>query len=89
LVLKSCEPTGRDRLIKQFDWSTQSFGLDLLGESSGREFMRSRSFRRGFTLPEDADSTNVMAEFRDDGVLKVHLPTTAIARSKAIQVKVA
>jgi HSP20 family molecular chaperone IbpA len=51
--------------------------------------MRSRSFRRGFTLPEDADSTNVMAESRDDGVLKVHLPATAIARSKAIQVKVA
>jgi hypothetical protein len=25
LVLKSCEPTGRDRLIKQLDWSTQSF----------------------------------------------------------------
>ncbi|PYJ41083.1 MAG: hypothetical protein DME80_14300 [Verrucomicrobia bacterium] len=25
LVLKSCEPTGRDRVIKQFDWSIQSF----------------------------------------------------------------
>src|SRR6266568_2243737 len=39
-------------------------------------------------LPEDADSTKVTAEFRD-GVLKVHLPTTARPRSKAIQVKVA
>jgi HSP20 family molecular chaperone IbpA len=29
----------------------------------------------------------VTAEFRD-GVLKVHLPTTPIARSKAIEVKV-
>jgi HSP20 family protein len=46
------------------------------------------NFRRSFTLPEDADSTKVTAEFRD-GVLKVHLPTTTIARSKAIQVKVA
>jgi len=44
------------------------------------------TFRRSFTLPEDADSTKVTAEFRD-GVLKVHLPTTTIARSKAIQVK--
>jgi HSP20 family protein len=45
------------------------------------------TFRRSFTLPEDADSTKVTAEFRD-GVLKVHLPTTAIAKSKAIEVKV-
>src|SRR5437667_5496989 len=44
-------------------------------------------FRRSFTLPEDADSTKVTAEFRD-GVLKVHLPTTPIARSKAIEIKV-
>jgi HSP20 family molecular chaperone IbpA len=36
---------------------------------------------------ESADSTKVTAEFRD-GVLKVHLPTTPIARSKAIEVKV-
>jgi HSP20 family protein len=45
------------------------------------------NFRRSFTLPEDADSTKVTAEFCD-GVLKVHLPTTPIARSKAIEVKV-
>jgi HSP20 family protein len=45
------------------------------------------NFRRSFTLPEDADSTKVTAEFHD-GVLKVHLPTTPIARSKAIEVKV-
>ena len=45
------------------------------------------TFRRSFTLPEDADSTKVTAEFHD-GVLKVHLPTTPIARSKAIDVKV-
>src|SRR5437016_9582833 len=46
------------------------------------------TFRRSFTLPEDTDSKKVTAEFRD-GVLKVHLPTTPVARSKAIQVKVA
>ena len=45
-------------------------------------------FRRSFTLPEDADSTKVTAEFRG-GVLKVHLPTTTRARSKALEVKVA
>jgi len=45
------------------------------------------TFRRSFTLPEDADSTKVTAEFHD-GVLKVHLPTTPIARSKAIEVRV-
>src|SRR5947199_6946153 len=45
------------------------------------------TFRRSFTLPEDADSTKVTAEFRD-GVLKVHMPTTPVARSKATQVKV-
>jgi HSP20 family protein len=57
-------------------------------EDQKKKFDRiERSFRRSFTLPEDADSTKVTAEFRD-GVLKVHLPTTPIARSKAIEVKV-
>jgi HSP20 family protein len=46
------------------------------------------TFRRSFTLPDDADSTKVTAEFRD-GLLKVHLPTTTTPKSKAIQVKVA
>src|SRR5881397_3908226 len=46
------------------------------------------NFRRSLTLPEDADSTKVTAEFLD-GVLKVHLPTTTKARSKALEVKVA
>ena len=60
-------------------------------EDQKRKFHRTErsfgSFRRSFTLPEDADSTKVTAEFCD-GVLKVHLPTTPIARSKAIDVKV-
>jgi HSP20 family protein len=45
------------------------------------------NFRRSFTLPEDADSKKVTAEFRD-GVLKVHLPIAPIAKSKGIEVKV-
>ena len=46
------------------------------------------TFRRSFTLPEDADSTKITADLRD-GVLRVHLPTARVAKSKATQVKVA
>src|SRR5213595_2217042 len=63
--------TEKEDLKKKFHGIERSFG----------------TFRRSFTLPEDADSTKVTAEFHD-GVLKVHLPTTPIARSKAIEVKV-
>src|SRR5438270_3053145 len=63
--------TEKEDLKKKFHRIERSFG----------------TFRRSFTLPEDADSTKVTAEFHD-GVLKVHLPTTPIARSKAIEVKV-
>ena len=60
-------------------------------EDQNRKFHRTErafgNFRRSFTLPEDADSTKVTAEFRD-GVLKVHLPTTRRAKSKALEVKV-
>src|SRR5216110_993961 len=52
-------------------------------ENPKRKFHRAErslgNFRRSFTLPEDADSTKVTAEFRD-GVLKVHLQTTTKAR---------
>ena len=62
-----------------------------LKEDQKRKFHRMErsfgNFRRSFTLPEDADSTKVTAEFRD-GVLKVHLPITTKARSKAFEVKV-
>ena len=61
----------KEDLKKKFRRIQRSFGI----------------FRRSFTLPEDADSMKVTAEFRD-GVLKVHLPTTPIVRSKAIEVKV-
>ena len=45
------------------------------------------TFRRSFTLPQNADGSKVTAEFHD-GVLKVHLPKTPTAKSKAIEVKV-
>jgi HSP20 family protein len=45
------------------------------------------SFTRSFTLPEDADSAKVNAEFKD-GVLKVHVAKLEKAKQKAIDVKV-
>jgi HSP20 family protein len=71
--------------------------LSVCGERKGEKEDQKRkyhriersfgTFRRSFTLPEDADSTKVTAEFRD-GVLKVHLPTTTKTRSKALEIKV-
>jgi HSP20 family protein len=46
------------------------------------------SFYRSFTLPEDADSGKVAAEFKD-GVLQVRLPKSEKAKPKNIEVKVA
>jgi len=45
------------------------------------------SFARTFTVPEDADSERVSAEFKE-GILKVHLPKTQKAKPKSIDVKV-
>lgn len=46
------------------------------------------SFVRSFVLPDVADAAKVTAEFKD-GVLRVHLPKTDIARPRQIEVKVA
>ena len=46
------------------------------------------SFARSFTLPDVADADKVTAEFKD-GVLRVHLPKTAKAKARHIDVKVA
>jgi HSP20 family protein len=46
------------------------------------------SFLRAFTLPEGVDGTKVVADYKD-GILNVHLPKTAEAKAKAIEVKVA
>ena len=45
------------------------------------------SFMRSFTLPQDAAGDKINAEFKD-GVLKVHLPKSAEAKPKSIDVKV-
>jgi HSP20 family protein len=45
-------------------------------------------FLRTFTIPEDADASKIAADFKD-GVLRVHLPKSAVAKKpKPIQVKV-
>ena len=45
-------------------------------------------FVRRFALPTEIDATQVQADFRD-GVLNVHLPKSARAQPKTIEVKVA
>lgn len=45
-------------------------------------------FARSFSLPESADSGAISAESKD-GTLVVHIPKTAKARPKSIDVKVA
>jgi HSP20 family protein len=45
------------------------------------------SFMRSFSLPEGAAGDKINAEFKD-GVLKVHLPKSAEAKPKSIDVKV-
>jgi HSP20 family protein len=45
-------------------------------------------FLRTFTIPEDTDASKIAADFKD-GVLRVHLPKSAVAKKpKPIQVKV-
>jgi HSP20 family protein len=60
-------------------------------EEKGRRFHRVERyhgrFERSFTVPDDAESSNVKAEFKD-GVLRVHLAKSEKARPKQIEVKV-
>lgn len=61
-------------------------------EEKGKKFHRVEraygSFVRSFTLPDDADDSKVLAEFKD-GVLKVHVTKSEAKKPKAIEVKVA
>ena len=61
-------------------------------EEKGKKFHKvERSygkFVRQFALPTEVDATKVQAEYKD-GVLNVHLPKTAAAKPKSIEVKVA
>lgn len=61
-------------------------------EEKGKKYHRVEraygSFMRSFTLPEDADGSRVNAEY-NNGILHVHLPKSAMAKPKAIEVKIA
>ena len=60
-------------------------------EEKGKRFHKVEreygKFVRRFGLPNEVDSSKVQAEFKD-GVLNVHLPKSAAAKPKAIDVKV-
>lgn len=61
-------------------------------EEKGKKYHRVEraygSFMRSFTLPDDADASKVVADYKD-GLLKVHLPKSEKAKPKSIEVKVA
>ena len=61
-------------------------------EEKGKKFHKTErsygKFVRQFALPKEVDAVQVQAEYKD-GVLNVHLPKTAAAKPKAIEVKVA
>jgi HSP20 family protein len=60
-------------------------------EEKGKKYHRVEraygSFLRTFTLPDDADGSKVVAEYKD-GVLKVHVPKSEKAKPKSIDVKI-
>ncbi len=66
----------------------RKYGKEEKGKKYHRVERAYGSFMRSFTLPEDADGSNVAAEY-NDGVLKVHLPKSAKAKTKTIEVKIA
>jgi HSP20 family protein len=45
-------------------------------------------FLRTFTVPREVDEKKILAEFKD-GLLKVHIPKTEVAKPKLVEVKVA
>lgn len=61
-------------------------------EEKGKKFYKvERSygkFVRQFALPPEVEATKIEAEVKD-GMLSIHLPKTAVAKPKAIEVKVA
>ena len=60
-------------------------------EEKGRKYHRIEraygSFVRRFSLSEDADGSNVTANFKD-GVLQVHLPKSVKAKQKTVEIKI-
>ena len=79
------------KVAVQDDVLTISGERTLEKEEKGKKYHRVERaygiFSRSFTLPEDADPSNVNAEFKD-GVLKVHLAKSEKAKPKSIDVKV-
>ncbi len=77
--------------------TVESGTLTISGERKSEKEEKSRKFHRversygrferSFTIPDDAESDNVEAEFKD-GVLRVHLAKSEKARPKQIEVKV-
>ena len=61
-------------------------------EEKGKTFHKMErsygKFVRQFAMPAEVDATKIVAEFKE-GVLNIHLPKTAIAKPKPIEVKVA
>ena len=60
---------------------------EVKGEQSHRVERYYGSFRRRFTLPEDADAEKIRAESKD-GVLTVHVPKREIEKRKPLQIAV-
>jgi len=60
-------------------------------EEKGKKFHRTERFygrfERSFSVPDNADGSNVKAEYKD-GLLRVHLPKSEKAHAKQIDVKV-
>jgi HSP20 family protein len=60
-------------------------------EEKGKKFHKIEreygKFLRRFALPTEVDASKVQAEFQN-GVLNVHLPKSATAKPKAVEVKV-
>lgn len=60
-------------------------------EETGKKYHRVEraygSFLRSFALPEGTEAGKVIADFKD-GVLKVHLPKSEIAKPTTVEIKV-
>jgi HSP20 family protein len=79
------------RLSVENDVLTISGERKFEKEDKGRKYHRIEraygSFVRSFSLSEDADGSNVSANFKD-GVLKVHLPKSVRAKQKTVEIKI-
>ena len=79
------------RLRVENDVLTISGDRKFEKEEKGRKYHRIEraygSFVRKFSLSEDADGSNVTANFKD-GVLQVHLPKSVKAKQKTVEITI-